>query len=121
MNFCHLVAVVTLNQDKINQMHKMNYNDEVQHFTVNNQEIESAILKQFDQLASKNNLEQINRIRRVHIAAEPFTFKNGLLTNTQKMKRHTILGLYRKEIDTLLESSQKYSNLDGKHYKSIWN
>jgi long-chain acyl-CoA synthetase len=108
--YSHLVAVITLNQDKMQQLEKMNLNDEIVQFSINHQEIEEAIIKQFDQLASKNNLDQVHRIKRVYIADEPFTFKNGLLTNTQKMKRHTILSLYRKEIDVLLENHHLMSS-----------
>ena len=63
--------------------------------------MEYGVLKQLERAASLAKLDKIEKIVRVHIVQEPFSFKNGLLTNTQKMKRLEIKRLFRTEIDTM--------------------
>lgn len=102
--YCHLVAVVTVNQDKINNMQSIDSSDDMkQNLLLNFRDIEPTILRQLDNLAAKNNLDQIQRIKRIHIANESFSYKNGFLTNTQKLKRHAILKAYRSQLDNLLD------------------
>ena len=54
------------------------------------QDVEYGVLKQLERAANTNKLDNIEKIMRVYIIAEPFTFKNGLMTNTQKMRRTEI-------------------------------
>ena len=57
---------------------------------VRSQDVEYGVLKQLERAANTNKLDSIERIMRVHITKEPFSYKNGLMTNTQKMRRQEI-------------------------------
>lgn len=46
-------------------------------------------------------LSAIERIRRFHVMAEPFTVENGLMTPTLKLRRHLIVRAYRDVLDGL--------------------
>jgi long-chain acyl-CoA synthetase len=41
------------------------------------------------------------RVRRFHVAETPFTVENGLLTPTQKIRRHRVLAEHQAAVDTL--------------------
>jgi long-chain acyl-CoA synthetase len=45
------------------------------------------------------------RVRRFHVAPEPFTIDNDLLTPTLKLRRHRILDHYRKQIMRLYDAT----------------
>lgn len=101
--FNHLVAIVTLDEEKVAQLAQINSQDGVEKGYVQPADIEFTVLKQFQNLANQSGLDDIQRVKRVHILNEQFSYKNGLLTNTQKMKRFEVLKRYRKEVDQLLE------------------
>jgi long-chain acyl-CoA synthetase len=63
--------------------------------------LKKALLKEFDRLAERRNLQGFEKIRGVHIATEPFTVENGLLTPTLKLKRADAARAFRKVIDRL--------------------
>ncbi|MBI3113025.1 MAG: long-chain fatty acid--CoA ligase, partial [Rhodospirillales bacterium] len=46
-------------------------------------------------------LSQIEKVRRIAIAAEPFTPDNGLLTPTLKIRRHKIKEIYGERLQAL--------------------
>ena len=54
------------------------------------QDVEYGVLKQLERAANTNKLDNIEKIMRVYIVSEPFSFKNGMMTNTQKMRRTEI-------------------------------
>ena len=47
------------------------------------------------------SLSNIEKIRRVILAAEPFTTDNGLLTPTLKIRRHKIKEIYGDDLEAL--------------------
>ena len=53
---------------------------------------------------ANRSLSAIERIRRFHIMAEPFTVENGLMTPTLKLRRHLIVKAYRELLEGLYGS-----------------
>ena len=53
---------------------------------------------------ANKSLSAIERIRRFHVMAEPFTVENGLMTPTLKLRRHLIVRAYRGVLEGLYGS-----------------
>ena len=58
-------------------------------------------MKQLERIAISEKLDDVERIMRVLIVEEPFTAQNGLLTNTQKLKRNAVKQKYAHDIENL--------------------
>mgnify|MGYP005710997849 FL=1 len=58
-----------------------------------------AISRIVDRTNKKLNIPE--KIRKYAIIQNPFTYENGLLTNTLKIKRQAVLKRYKKIIDEL--------------------
>jgi len=69
----------------------------------NDPAIRKQLLKDLDRTAQKKKLQGFERIKAVHIASDPFTVENELLTPTMKLKRSEAAKEFRKEIDLLYE------------------
>lgn len=65
--------------------------------------LRKALLKDFDRLAQRKKLQGFEKIKGVHLATEPFTVENELLTPTLKLKRADAARAFRNEIDRLYE------------------
>ena len=52
-----------------------------------------------------SRLSQIEKVRHVIVAEEPFTTENGLMTPTLKIKRHKILENYSEKLERLYRRS----------------
>ncbi len=50
---------------------------------------------------ANKRLSAIERVRRFHVMAEPFTIENGMQTPTLKLRRHIIVKTYRELIEAL--------------------
>ncbi|KZT57438.1 acetyl-CoA synthetase-like protein [Calocera cornea HHB12733] len=61
----------------------------------------SAIMAVLNRQAEQERLKGFERVKRVHVAMEPFSIENGILTATFKVKRMAALERYRKQIDEL--------------------
>ncbi|KZT57136.1 acetyl-CoA synthetase-like protein [Calocera cornea HHB12733] len=61
----------------------------------------SAVMAVLDRQAEQARLTGFERIKRVHVAMEPFSIDNGILTATFKVRRMAALQRYRTEIDGL--------------------
>ena len=48
-----------------------------------------------------SRLSQIEKVRHIIVADEPFTTENGLMTPTLKIKRHKILQNYKQKLESL--------------------
>ena len=81
-NFNFLVAVVTLNDEKLQQFIEVNGIDVDKENIDKSKDIEYGILKQLERTAIQNKLDPAEKIVRVHISKEKFSSKNGMLTNT---------------------------------------
>lgn len=111
-----LVAIVTLAEDKLIEYGEVNGLEGNIKDLMCNRAVEDGLLKQFDKLAVAQKLDSTERIHRVHIAGEPFSQKNGLMTNTQKLKRQEIKIAYRTEIDSMYESIKDINNLSQREF-----
>ena len=52
-----------------------------------------------------SRLSQIEKVRHIIVADEPFTTENGLMTPTLKIKRHKILQNYKQKLESLYRRS----------------
>ena len=68
-----------------------------------NAEFNSVIQSVMTRINSR--LSQIEKVRHVIVAEEPFTTENGLMTPTLKIKRHKILENYSEELERLYRRS----------------
>ena len=75
--------------------------------------ITKQLLKDLDHIAERKKLQGFEKIKAIHLATEPFTVENDLLTPTMKLKRADAAKAFRKEIDELYkrvnEKSRKVS------------
>jgi long-chain acyl-CoA synthetase len=53
---------------------------------------------------ANGGLSVVERVRRVHLMAEPFTIENGLMTPTMKLKRQDIYRAHRELFESLYQS-----------------
>jgi long-chain acyl-CoA synthetase len=65
--------------------------------------IKKTLLKDLERIAHKQKLQGFERIKGIHIATEPFTVENDLLTPTLKLKRADAAKAFRKEINLLYQ------------------
>lgn len=103
-NYMFLVAVVTLKEDKLLEYAEVNGLEGNVKELVRQKQVEFGVLKQLEKAANLNKLDFLEKIQRVHISSEPFSQKNGLMTNTQKLRRQEIKIHFRKEIENMYNS-----------------
>ena len=60
---------------------------------------------QMNKVAAKSKLTGFERIKNVHLAIEPFTVENELLTPTLKLKRPQAAKAFRSHLDRLYEEA----------------
>ncbi|KAK2197102.1 bifunctional AMP-binding [Babesia duncani] len=60
-----------------------------------------AILEEIAQRSLESQLRGYEKVKAIHITHEPFTVENGLLTSTQKLRRHELTLRYGPHIDNL--------------------
>lgn len=68
-------------------------------------------MNQLERAAKAKNLAPIEFVKRVVISNEPFTKENGLLTNTQKLKRHEIREKFSQELREVYSSFSKKNRI----------
>ena len=61
-------------------------------------------LKRVLEMVNKN-LNSIERIRKFIILDQEFSYENGLMTQTMKVKRKNVLDFYKEQINKLYKSS----------------
>ncbi|TID20502.1 AMP-dependent synthetase/ligase [Venturia nashicola] len=66
---------------------------------VHNDKVNSAVLKQLQDVGRKGGLSGIEIVEGVILADEEWTPQNGLTTSAQKLNRKVILEKYKKEVD----------------------
>jgi long-chain acyl-CoA synthetase len=72
--------------------------------------IKRQLLRDLEHLATKKKLQGFEKVKAVHIASEPFTVENDLLTPTLKLKRSEAAKAFRKEIDALYKGINDEAN-----------
>ena len=112
-NYNFLVAVISVVEEKMLQFADVNGLECTLQELVKLQDVEYGVLKQLERAANMNKLDNIEKIMRVYLTSEPFTYKNGLLTNTQKMRRTEIKSRYKKEIENLYVSCMSAKTIQG--------
>jgi long-chain acyl-CoA synthetase len=80
----------------------------------NDPAIKKQLLKDLDHTAQKKRLQGFERIKGIHLASDPFTVENELLTPTMKLKRSESAKAFRKEIDRLYEEINAKPQLKAK-------
>lgn len=102
-----LVAIVHLNEEKLKQFAFVNNFKEDLADLLNLKDVEIGVLKQLERMANTNKLSEVEKIRRILIIDQPFTAQAGLLTSSQKMKRHAIKEAYQKELQEIYSQESR--------------
>mmetsp|Transcript_27168 Transcript_27168/g.35619 ORF Transcript_27168/g.35619 Transcript_27168/m.35619 type:complete len:720 (-) Transcript_27168:324-2483(-) len=71
------------------------------------EDLKKDILTDLTKIARASKLHGYEIVKAVHLEADPFTYENGLLTNTFKLKRNIAKQTFQKQIDAM------YSTLGG--------
>jgi long-subunit acyl-CoA synthetase (AMP-forming) len=95
-NYNFLVAVVTLKEDKLLEYAEVNGLEGNLKELIRLSQVEFGVLKQLEKAANLSKLDSLEKILKVHISSEQFSQKNGMLTNTEKMRRQEIKIGFRK-------------------------
>ena len=78
--FNFLIAIVSLDQEKLQQYAHVNGLQDLENEQlIRTQDVEFAVLKQLERISNMHNLDKVERIVRVHITGEPFSYKNGVV------------------------------------------
>jgi long-chain acyl-CoA synthetase len=67
-------------------------------------EIIKALIKDLARIADRKKLQGFEKIKGIHLATEPFTVENDLLTPTLKLKRADAAKAFRKQINELYKT-----------------
>ena len=51
--------------------------------------------------ARENNLNSLEKIKKIHLTADPFTMQNDIITPTFKIKRNVAKNVFQSQIDKL--------------------
>lgn len=102
--YSFIVAVVTVVEEKLKQYADVNGLEGEVETLITMNEVKFGVLKQLERAWQLNSLAPPEKVHAVHIALEPFSAKNGLLTPTMKMKRIEIRQRYKDDIDRLYRS-----------------
>jgi len=99
-----LVAIVVLDKDQL-MLNAVNSGLETMsiEMLMRSEEIENAVLAQLAQLCKARNLGQSEKIQRIVVSMEPFTFQNGMLTNSHKIRRDVIRQRFASTLDMMYE------------------
>ncbi|KAL1883068.1 hypothetical protein VTK73DRAFT_9994 [Phialemonium thermophilum] len=65
--------------------------------------VKRAFLNLLDEISKKHKFNSFERVRNCHLAIDPFTIENELLTPTLKLKRPQAAKAYRTEIDRMYQ------------------
>lgn len=93
----HLVAIVTLDEEIALPWAQENKIEDV--FT--DEKTKKAILDDLLQKAKEAKFNGLEKIKAIHIAKEPFSIENGLLTPTMKLMRFSAKKQFQEQIDEL--------------------
>jgi len=92
--YMFLTAVIHLHSEKLQQFADVNGFKQPLKELLKIKDVEIGVLKQLERIAKDHGLSEIEQIKRVVFAPEPFSFANGCLTNTNKMIRSAIGAKY---------------------------
>jgi long-subunit acyl-CoA synthetase (AMP-forming) len=92
-----------LNEEKLKQFAFVNNFKEDVTELLQLKDVEVGVLKQLERMGNTNKLSEVEKIQRILIVDKPFTVKSGLITNTHKLKRHSIKEAYLKELDEIYQ------------------
>lgn len=68
-----------------------------------NPQMLKLILKSLDELADQAKLASFERVKKIYLCEEDWTVENGMLTATQKLKRHAIVEKYKRQIEEMYQ------------------
>ncbi|TEA16594.1 Long chain acyl-CoA synthetase 7 [Colletotrichum sidae] len=69
----------------------------------NDPKVKKAFLAELDKIGKKHKFNSYERVRNVHLAIDPFTIDNELLTPTLKLKRPQTAKAFRAQLDQMYE------------------
>ncbi len=99
----YLTAIISLNNDKYKEWCSQN------NTTGNIEPNENKKFKEFliehlnEKIKRKNNHKYYEKLKNIWFINDEFTFENGLLTGTLKLKYKKVINKYQKEIDRMYE------------------
>jgi len=79
-----------------------------------NQDLKKAIIADITKVAKAAKLHGFEIVKAIHLSMEPFTYENGLLTTTFKLKRDVAKKTFQKELDAMYAS---LGGVAGQHVK----
>jgi long-chain acyl-CoA synthetase len=65
------------------------------------EKLEKAIIADMNRLAVENKFNSLEKIKQVHLVADPFTIENDILTPTMKIKRNIAKKVFQEQINEL--------------------
>ncbi|KFY65883.1 hypothetical protein V497_01247 [Pseudogymnoascus sp. VKM F-4516 (FW-969)] len=78
------------------------------------QRVNKAFLAELEKIGRKNKFNNWERVRKVHLALEPFSIDNETLTPTLKMKRPKAVKMFRDELDRMYAEALEEEKLKSK-------
>ncbi|KAI8868479.1 acetyl-CoA synthetase-like protein [Ramicandelaber brevisporus] len=73
-------------------------------------QVRTTLVKDLDELRVKKGLMGFESLKDIHLAADPFSPENGILTPTLKLKRNVARDVYKKEIDAMYAATIARAN-----------
>ncbi|KAG2374149.1 hypothetical protein C9374_010986 [Naegleria lovaniensis] len=70
---------------------------------IQNPQLLKLVLRSLDELADQAKLASFERVKKIYLCEEEWTVENGLLTATQKLKRHAIVDKYKRQIENMYQ------------------
>jgi len=67
--------------------------------------VRRAVIHELDKVSKQDKFKGYEYVRNAHLAIEPFTIENGLLTPTLKLKRPQAVKAFREHLDRLYEEA----------------
>eukprot|EP00939_MAST-03C_sp_MAST-3C-sp1_P002214 g2214.t1 len=92
-----LVAIVVLDEEEMRRKNKGKK-------TKSADDIRKLVLRDIARSSKKAHLFGFETVRNVHVASEPFSVENGMLTPTFKLRRAKVKEAYTKEIEAMQAS-----------------
>ena len=97
-----LVAIVHPNVHKVGHLlHDSASLDEI----CKSDAVKAEVLKDLTETGRASGLKGFERVQNIGLVTEEFTVENGLMTPSQKLKRHDLLKRYKETIDALYSES----------------
>ena len=84
-----MIAIIVVDPEKVKMWAKATgLKEEDAVLYLRNADLKKTILNDLNRLATENKLSGLEKIKKVHLIADPFTIENDILTPKMSLKRH---------------------------------